>query len=75
MSAKAIYESKAKELLFKYVKSSSLSRPSSVVIDSESNWQELEEKNAWLTSEVSYDFKMLCVVAVNFSCYSPFVLF
>lgn len=53
MSAKAIYESTAKELLYKHVKAAKVAHTPSIIIDSETKWSDVEQKNSWLSSQVS----------------------
>uniref|UniRef100_A0A1I8IFL2 ATP citrate synthase n=1 Tax=Macrostomum lignano TaxID=282301 RepID=A0A1I8IFL2_9PLAT len=50
MSAKAIYENKGKELLYKHLKSDGLSAMPSIIVTGETNWQTLESENDWLKS-------------------------
>ncbi|PAA92804.1 hypothetical protein BOX15_Mlig005922g6, partial [Macrostomum lignano] len=50
MSAKAIYENKGKELLYKHLKSDGLSAMPSIIVTGKTNWQTLESENDWLKS-------------------------
>ena len=63
MSTKAIYEATGKQLLNKYLNSTA-AVCRCVNADSDTNWNELIEKNRWLETEVRFEIIFLTMIQV-----------
>ena len=58
MSAKAIYEANAKDIVYRHVKCPSLARQDYVVITKDTDWNTLQTKHSWL-SQVCLFFSII----------------